>query len=117
MSKVKALVTVLCPVTKKELNCFFLVYSPKEYSEEIKAFIKEKILDPSPSYLLTHEFGTGGKHHHVNYIYYASSRDGATEKRRLLRVRRDFLPPLMKVRKVANLANIVNYITKGNYDL
>ena len=117
MSKVKAPVTVLCPVTKKELSCFFLVYSPKEYSEEINAFIKEKILDPSPSYLLTHEFGTGGKHHHVNYIYYASSRDGANEKRRLIRANKILLPPLAKVRKVANLANTVNYITKGNYDL
>ena len=117
MSKVKAPVTVLCPVTKKQLNCFYLVYSPKEYSEEINAFIREKILEPSPSYILTHEFGTGGKHHHVNYVYYASSGDSSNEKRRLLRVRRDFLPPLIKLTKVTNLANITNYITKGNYDL
>ena len=113
----KAPPTVLCPVTKKQLNCFYLVYSPKEYSEEINEFIRAKILDPSPSYLLTHEFGNGGNHHHVNYIYYASSRDGAVEKKRLIRANKILLPPLAKVRKVANLANTVNYITKGNYDL
>ena len=117
MSKVKVPPTVLCPVTKKQLKCFYLVYSPKEYDEKINEYIRDKILDPSPSYLLTHEFGTGGKHHHVNYVYYASSRDAVDEKKRLLRVRRDFLPPLIKVRKVSNLANTVNYITKGNNDL
>ena len=115
MSKVPP--TVQCPVTKKQLNCFYLVYSPKEYNEEINAFIREKILDPSPSYILTHEFGSNGKHHHVNYVYYASSGSQSNEKRRLLRVRRDFLPPMVKVGKVTNLANTVNYITKGKYDL
>ena len=117
MSKVKAPVTVLCPVTKKQLNCFFLVYSPKEYSEEINVFIREKILEPSPSFLLTHEFGSSGKHHHVNYIYYSSSRDATDEKKRLIRANKILLPPMAKVGKVTNLANTVNYITKGNYDL
>lgn len=62
--------------------------------------------------MVTEEWGEANTHHHANYIYYASSRDTNDEKKRLLRIDKSWKRPLVTVKKITNMANIINYITK-----
>lgn len=100
------------PITGKKLNAFFLVCSPKQWEPEVHRRIIDRICEPGFSYLSTHEWGADKNHHHANYIYYSSSRDTNDESKRLFRFDKAFKKPLIKTKKVTNMANAINYITK-----
>lgn len=67
--------TVLCPTTQKTLKGFFVVYSPKEFDNDVhRRFISDH-LDCSPHSLSTVEWGVDGNHKHANYFFYSNKRD------------------------------------------
>jgi len=99
--------TALCPVTKKTLNCFFVVYSPKEFDDAIhEAFLKQ--IDYSPHILCTIEYGSQMTHKHANYLFYSSQRDAHN----LARVFKIPKGPSWKVKKATSPNNVISYMTK-----
>lgn len=108
--------TLVCPTSGKSLNCYFVVYSPQYLNHDTHKLFLDTILSPSPVYFSTMEFGQAGDHPHVNYLYYASSRDAADERRRLLRVFKaskvHFGQHELKVKACSGPNNVVKYMIK-----
>lgn len=98
--------TCLDPVTRKELNCFFVVYSPKVF-DNTKAKLFLDAIQFSPHILVTDEYGDSGKHKHRNYFFYSHHRDGWN----LARAHK-LAKPEWVCKTVSSPNNVVTYITK-----
>lgn len=98
--------TCICPVTGKELNCFFVVYSPKVFDhDKANKFMND--IQHSPHILITDEYGENRNHKHRNYFFYSKQRDGWNIAR-AYKLRK----PEWTAKLVTSPNNIVTYMTK-----
>lgn len=99
---------VIHPVTQKSCKPYFLVYSPKEFDDDVHRSLMELFLEPSPHSLATIEWGENKTHKHANYFFYHSARDAFNLKRQ----HRHLTPPTFKIKAVTSPGNVISYMTK-----
>lgn len=98
--------TCICPVTGKDLQAFFVVYSPRVFDHDKANKFKEDI-QHSPHILITDEYGENRNHKHRNYFFYSKQRDGWNIAR-AYKLRK----PEWTAKLVTSPNNIVTYMTK-----
>lgn len=90
----------------KPLNCYFVVYSPKEFNTTVADLLLPAVTS-SPVAYVTDEWGANGNHQHRNYLFYTGDRDAYNLARRY-----KLKAPLWRVKACTSPNNVLVYMTK-----